>query len=78
MTGTTGVPIQVGEVTVRPGDYVIADASSIAFIAQAEIERVIEAAEAIWQRESLIARALRDGQPASQARGANYEQMLRK
>jgi regulator of RNase E activity RraA len=73
----TGEPIQVGDVTVRPGDYVLADASSIVFIAQAEIARVLAAAESIWQRESLIAQALREGQPASQAMGANYEQMLR-
>lgn len=73
----TGEPIQVGDVIVHPGDYVIADASSVVFIAQAEIERVLEAAEAIWQRESLIAQALREGKQASQAMGANYEQMLK-
>lgn len=73
----TGEPIQVGEVTVHPGDYVIADASSVVFIAQAEIERVLEAAENIWQRESLIAQALREGNPISQVMGANYEHMLK-
>ena len=74
----TGEPIQVGDVTVHPGDYVIADASSVVFIAQAEIERVLEAAETIWAREGLIAQALREGKPASQAMGANYEQMLKR
>ncbi len=73
----TGEPIQVGDVIVHPGDYVIADASSVVFIAQADIERVLEAAEAIWQREALISQALREGKPASQAMGANYEQMLK-
>lgn len=73
----TGTPIQVGDVIVHPGDYVIADASSVVFIAQTEIERVLEAAEAIWQREALIAQALREGKLASQAMGANYEQMLK-
>lgn len=73
----TGEPIQVGEVTVHPGDYVIADASSVVFIAQAEIERVLEAAENIWQRESLIAQALREGNPISQVMGTNYEHMLK-
>ncbi len=74
----SGEPIQVGAVTVHPGDYVIADASSVVFIAQAEIERVLEAAETIRAREALIAQALRDGKPASQAMGANYEQMLKR
>jgi regulator of RNase E activity RraA len=73
----TGEPIQVGEVTVRAGDYVIADASSVVFIAQADIERVLEAAEMIWQRESLMAQALREGTPISQVMGANYEHMLK-
>jgi regulator of RNase E activity RraA len=72
----TGEPIQVGEVTVHAGDYVIADASSVVFIRTADIERVVKAAETIWRREALIAQALRSGQPASQAMGANYEQML--
>ena len=74
----TGEPIQVGEVTVHQGDYVIADASAVVFIAQAEIERVLEAAENIWHRESLIAQALREGNPISQVMDANYEHMLKR
>jgi regulator of RNase E activity RraA len=74
----TGEPVQVGDVTVTPGDYVIADASSVVFIAQKEIERVLGAAETIWAREALIAQALREGKPASHAMGANYEQMLKR
>jgi len=50
----------------------------VVFVRSADIERVLEAAESIWQREALIAQALRDGKPASQAMGANYEQMLHK
>jgi 4-hydroxy-4-methyl-2-oxoglutarate aldolase len=75
---STGEPIRVGDVTVSQGDYVIADASSVAFIAQAEIARVVEAAETIVQRESLMAQALRDGKPAGAVMGANYEGMLKK
>ena len=74
----TGEPILVGDVTVAPGDYVIADASSVVFIARADIARVVEAAEAIVQRESLMAQALRDGKRASDVMGANYEHMLKK
>lgn len=74
----TNEPIQVGDVTVHPGDYVIADASSVVFIAAAEIEKVLEAAESIWQRESLMAQALREGTPISQVMGANYEHMLKR
>jgi 4-hydroxy-4-methyl-2-oxoglutarate aldolase len=75
---STGEPIRVGEVTVTPGDFVIADASSVVFIAQADIARVVEAAELIVRRESLMAQALRDGKRASEVMGANYEHMLKK
>jgi 4-hydroxy-4-methyl-2-oxoglutarate aldolase len=75
---STGAPILVGDVTVTPGDYVIADGSSVVFVAQADIGRVIDAAELIVQRESLMAQALRDGTRASEVMGANYEHMLKK
>lgn len=74
----TGEPILAGEVTVHPGDYVIADASAVVFIAKAEIERVLDAAETIWQRESLMAQALREGTPIGTVMGTNYEHMLKR
>ena len=74
----TGEPILVGDVTVAPGDYVIADASCVVFVAQAAIALVVEAAEMIVQRESLMAQALRDGRRASEVMGASYEHMLKK
>src|SRR3977135_2856011 len=58
--GSNGEPLLAGDVTVNPGDYAIADASSVVFIPQADIARVIEAAALIVQRESLMAQALRD------------------
>jgi len=75
---STGAPIRVGDVTVNPGDYVIADGSSVVFVAQADIGRVVDAAELIVQRESLMAQALREGKRASEVMGANYEHMLKK
>jgi len=73
----TGEPVLVGEITVHPGDYVIADASSVVFIAKADVERVLEASEMIWHRESLMAQALREGTPIGAVMGANYEHMLK-
>jgi len=75
---STGEPVLVGDVTVSPGDYVIADASSVVFIPQADIARAVEAAELIVQREALMAQALRDGKRASEVMGASYEHMLKK
>ena len=74
----TNEPIQVGGVRVSAGDYAVADGSAAVFIARADIERVLEAAEAIVAREEAIAQALREGRPISQVMGANYEHMLKK
>jgi regulator of RNase E activity RraA len=73
----TGEPIDVGGVTVSPGDYAVADGSAAVFVAQSDIERVLEAAEAIVAREEAMAQALREGKPISQVMGANYEHMLK-
>ena len=74
----TNVPITVGDVTVTPGDYVVADASAVVFIAQRDIERVLDAADAIAERERAMVAALRDGTPISQVMGRTYETMLKK
>lgn len=69
--------ITVGDVTVDAGDYVIADASGVAFIPAGDVERVLDAAEAIAGRETAMAKALLAGQPIAQVMGADYEHMLR-
>jgi 4-hydroxy-4-methyl-2-oxoglutarate aldolase len=75
---STNEPITVGDVTVSPGDYAIADGSGVVFIAQNEIARVLETAEAIMAREEAMAQALREGTPISKVMGANYETMLKR
>src|SRR5215469_16476118 len=72
---STGQPVTIGDVTVAPGDYVLADGSGIVFIAAAEIERVVDEAERIAAREGAMAKAARAGEPMSQVMGADYEQM---
>jgi len=74
----TGESITVGDVTVTPGDYVVADGSAVVFVSQSEISRVLETAEAIVAREEAMAQALREGTPISKVMGANYETMLKK
>ncbi|WP_395067913.1 RraA family protein [Paraburkholderia silvatlantica] len=73
----TGVPVEIGAVHVEPGDYVIADRSATIFIRAADIERVLEAAEAIVAKEMAMAKALLDGMPISQVMGGAYEHMLK-
>jgi regulator of RNase E activity RraA len=74
----TNVPITVGDVTVTPGDYVVADGSGVVFVAAAEIERVLEAAEAIVGREQAMAAAIQQGTPIGQVMGKSYETMLKR
>lgn len=74
----TNVPITVGDVTVNPDDLVVADGSGVVFIASGNVERVLDAAEAVIARERAMVAALRDGTPISQVMGTGYETMLKK
>jgi regulator of RNase E activity RraA len=73
----TGVPVTIGEARVRSGDFVIADRSGVAFISAETISRVLEAAERIAARESLMSQAILAGSPVSEVMGTNYEHMLK-
>jgi 4-hydroxy-4-methyl-2-oxoglutarate aldolase len=74
----SGGPVVVGDVTVTPGDYVIADGTAVAFVAAADIDNVLEAAEFVVAKEKAMGEALRAGKPMSEVMGANYENMLKK
>lgn len=73
----TNVAVTIGEVAVDPGDYVIADGSGVAFVPAADIERVLDAAEAIAGREAAMAKDLLAGRPITAVMGATYEQLLK-
>jgi 4-hydroxy-4-methyl-2-oxoglutarate aldolase len=74
----TAVPVQVGGMTVSSGDYVIADASGVAFIAAASIDAVLAAAESIAAREARMTQAVLDGAPVRSVMNASYEDMLKR
>jgi regulator of RNase E activity RraA len=73
----TDVPVTIGDVTVRPGDYVLADGSAVVFLAQTDVERVLDAAETIAAREAAMAKALQSGKRITEVMGADYEHMLK-
>jgi regulator of RNase E activity RraA len=73
----TNVPITVGDVTVNPGDFVVADGSGVVFIGSGNVERVLDAADAVIARERAMVAALREGTPISQVMGIGYETMLK-
>jgi 4-hydroxy-4-methyl-2-oxoglutarate aldolase len=72
----TNVDVRIDDVTVSPGDYVLADNSGVIFIRAADVEKVVAAAEEIVAREAAMAKALLAGQPVGSVMGANYENML--
>ncbi|MEX3937166.1 RraA family protein [Paraburkholderia phymatum] len=72
----TNVAVQIGDVTVEAGDYVMADNSAVIFIRAGDIERVLEAAEIIVAKEAAMAKAILSGTPVGQVMGGNYEHML--
>ncbi len=63
----TGVPVQVEDVTVTEGDLVIADDSGVVFLPLARAAEVMDAAEAIVEREQAIAVEIRAGARIDQA-----------
>ena len=74
----TNVPITVGDVTVNPGDFVVADGSGVVFVERDAVERLLDAAEAVIARERTMVAALREGTPISTVMGTGYETMLKK
>jgi 4-hydroxy-4-methyl-2-oxoglutarate aldolase len=74
----TNVPIVISEITVSPGDYVVADGTGIVFVAAGDIEAVLDAAEQVAARERAMVAALREGLPVTQVMGKSYETMLKR
>jgi regulator of RNase E activity RraA len=74
----TNVPILVGDLVVTPGDYVVADGSGVVFVTQADMGRVLDAAELIADRERKMVAALRSGMRMAQVMDGTYETMLKR
>jgi regulator of RNase E activity RraA len=55
------VPVSFGGVRVRPGDYVLADASGVVVVAAERIEDVLTAAERLAARQEAMLAAVRSG-----------------
>lgn len=70
--------ITVGESTVRPGDWVIADGSGVVFLPQEQVRAIVEQAEKLVAREAAFIRDIESGTPVSQVMSRTYEHMTRK
>ncbi|MER2129192.1 RraA family protein [Solibacillus sp.] len=66
--GTVDVPIAVGGVVVQSGDYVIGDIDGVIIVPQADIEKVMEAAELKVQKDAAREKeALHNGEESIRA-----------
>ena len=71
-------PVSIGSITVRPGDWVIADGSGVVFIAVENLQAVVEQAEKLVAREAQLVADIESGTPVSQVMSRTYEHMTRK
>lgn len=55
------VPIIIGEVTMRPGDFLVADRDGAICVPRDMVQKVIEAAEAAMSAESQVRNAILEG-----------------
>jgi len=74
---STNQAIRIGEASVEPGDWVLADSSGVVFVPQGRAEEIIERATRVMQREQLMVRALREGGRITEVLGRDYEDMLK-
>ena len=70
------IPVDIGGVTVNPGDLVLADGSGVVFVDQNREEDIVAKAEEIAAKEAAMAAAVRQGKKVSDVMGGDYENML--
>ena len=73
---STNEPIEIGGVSLSPGDYVIADNSGVVVVPQDRVAEVVPEAENIVAREQAMAKDVMAGTSVVEVMGINYEQML--
>jgi 4-hydroxy-4-methyl-2-oxoglutarate aldolase len=72
----TGGQIMVGDVAVFNGDYVTIDSSGAVFIPAEQIAAILDTAEQISLRETVMTKAVLAGKPVGAVMGSDYETML--
>jgi 4-hydroxy-4-methyl-2-oxoglutarate aldolase len=68
--GAINVPVQVGGVTVHPGDVIRGDSSGLVVVPRAHVDSVIRLTREVAQRENAWRQALADGASVAAATGA--------
>ena len=62
-----GDPITIGSVTIRSGDYIIADMDGAVIIPQEVVEEVLTETEKVMETESEMRNAILDGMDPEKA-----------
>ena len=70
------VQVNIGGVTVNPGDLVLADGSGVVFVRKDKVEEILSKAEEIQSKEIAMATAVKAGKAVSDVMGGDYEKML--
>jgi 4-hydroxy-4-methyl-2-oxoglutarate aldolase len=71
-------PVTIGSVTVRPGDWVIADGSGVVFMSSENLKVIVEQAEKLAAREAELVADIEAGTPVGQVMSRTYEHMTQK
>lgn len=56
-----GTPITIGSLTIKAGDYVMADQDGVVIIPEAIVGEIVQATEEVMQREDLVRKAILEG-----------------
>lgn len=72
-----GEPVVVSAVTVRTGDWVVADGSGVVFVPATQVATIRARAEELAGRESTMAALLAQGESLSDIFGSRYEDMIK-
>jgi 4-hydroxy-4-methyl-2-oxoglutarate aldolase len=67
LVGGMDVPVQIGSVTVNPGDYILADHDGIIVLPKARAEDIVTAAETASKTENKIRTAVLAGMDPQKA-----------
>ncbi|WP_329406744.1 demethylmenaquinone methyltransferase [Nocardia vinacea] len=70
-----GQPVELGGVTVAPGDLVLGDSGGVVVIPAAHADEVLATAERIAATEAAMATAIEAGTPVSEVMGKTYEEL---
>ena len=71
------VAVQIAGISIAPGDFILADSSGIVVLPAGRAVDLIVRAEAVIDKEALMAKAVRAGTPVSEVMAGNYENMLK-